>query len=92
MRRILMVLTVALLMAAMMVGTALPAVAFDPCEEDPLSCPPLPPPLPTSTEQCKNGGWQNFQGRFKNEGDCMSFVTTGGKNQPANPPIIIGPE
>jgi hypothetical protein len=38
--------------------------------------------LPTSTSQCKNGGWQNF-GVFKNQGDCVSFVATGGKNQPA---------
>jgi hypothetical protein len=36
--------------------------------------------LPTSKEQCKNGGWQNY-GVFKNQGDCVSFVTTGGKNQ-----------
>jgi len=37
--------------------------------------------LPTSTDQCKNGGWQNFAG-FKNQGDCVSFVATGGKNTP----------
>ena len=37
--------------------------------------------LPTSTDQCKNGGWQNFAG-FKNQGDCVSFVATGGKNPP----------
>jgi hypothetical protein len=35
-------------------------------------------PLPTSNEQCKNGGWRNFPG-FKNQGDCVSFVATGGK-------------
>ena len=40
------------------------------------------PPLPTSKEQCKNGGWRNFPG-FKNQGDCVSFVATGGKNPPA---------
>jgi hypothetical protein len=39
-------------------------------------------PLPTSKDQCKNGGWRNFPG-FKNQGDCVSFVATGGKNQPA---------
>jgi hypothetical protein len=39
------------------------------------------PPLPTSKEQCKNGGWRNF-GVFKNQGDCVSFVATGGKNPP----------
>jgi hypothetical protein len=39
-------------------------------------------PLPTSKEQCKTGGWQAF-GVFKNQGDCVSFVATGGRNQPA---------
>jgi hypothetical protein len=40
------------------------------------------PPSPTSTEQCKNGGWRTF-GVFKNQGDCVSFVATGGKYPPA---------
>ena len=40
------------------------------------------PPLPTSKDQCKNGGWRDF-GVFKNQGDCVSFVATGGKNPPA---------
>jgi hypothetical protein len=38
-------------------------------------------PLPTSKDQCKNGGWRDF-GVFKNQGDCVSFVATGGKNPP----------
>ena len=38
-------------------------------------------PFPTSKDQCKNNGWRNFPG-FKNEGDCVSFVATGGKKQP----------
>jgi hypothetical protein len=42
----------------------------------------LIPALPTSTDDCKNGGWQVY-GVFKNQGDCVSFVATGGKNQPA---------
>jgi hypothetical protein len=42
------------------------------------------PPLPTTKEECKNGGWRNF-GVFKNQGDCVSFVATGGKNPPAGP-------
>ena len=33
------------------------------------------------SEQCKNGGWQTF-GVFKNQGDCVSYVATGGKNPP----------
>ena len=40
--------------------------------------------LPTSTQECKNGGWRNFPG-FKNQGHCVSFVATGGKNPPAGP-------
>jgi hypothetical protein len=43
------------------------------------------PPLPTSKDQCKNGGWRSY-GVFKNQGDCVSFVATGGKNPPANNP------
>lgn len=40
-----------------------------------------PAALPTRTDQCKAGGWQQY-GLFKNQGDCVSFVATGGKNQP----------
>ncbi len=42
------------------------------------------PQLPTSKAQCKHGGWRSF-GVFKNQGDCVSFVATGGKNPPAGP-------
>ena len=38
---------------------------------------------PSSKEECKNGGWQTFTGQaFSNQGDCVSFVATGGKNPP----------
>jgi len=38
---------------------------------------------PTNIDQCKNGGWQNFFApSFKNQGDCVSFVATHGKNPP----------
>jgi hypothetical protein len=37
--------------------------------------------FPTDKGQCKDGGWQAF-GVFKNQGDCVSFVATGGKNPP----------
>jgi uncharacterized membrane protein len=43
---------------------------------------PLPGTMPTSKDQCKKGGWQTF-GVFKNQGDCVSWVATGGKNPPA---------
>jgi hypothetical protein len=39
-------------------------------------------PFPTSKEQCKNGGWRTFRG-FKNQGDCVRFVATGGTIPPA---------
>ena len=42
-------------------------------------------PLPISKDQCKNGGWKTY-GVFKNQGDCVSFVATKGKNQPTNGP------
>lgn len=41
------------------------------------------PILPTSAHQCKKGGWQDFEGVFRNQGDCVSYVATGGKNRPA---------
>ncbi len=34
---------------------------------------------PTTISQCQQGGWRNFP-QFKNQGDCVSFVATGGKN------------
>jgi hypothetical protein len=42
--------------------------------------------LPNTKEDCKNGGWQGFFGVFKNQGDCVSFVATGGRNPPAGSP------
>jgi hypothetical protein len=46
------------------------------------------PSLPTSKEQCKKGGWQDFQG-VKNQGDCVAIVATGGRNRPAGwPPSL----
>jgi hypothetical protein len=40
---------------------------------------------PTSRDDCKNGHWRNFPG-FTNQGDCVSFVATKGKNPPADSP------
>jgi Bacterial pre-peptidase C-terminal domain len=40
--------------------------------------------LPVTKEECRSGGWRNF-GVFRNQGDCVSFVATGGKNPPAGP-------
>src|SRR5581483_8089227 len=45
------------------------------------------PTSPQSKNDCKNGGWQNLMGSngqpFKNQGDCVSYNATGGKNLPA---------
>jgi hypothetical protein len=41
--------------------------------------------LPNDKDECRNGGWQTFE-VFKNQGDCVSFVATGGKNPPAGGP------
>jgi hypothetical protein len=46
--------------------------------------------LPTSKDECKKDGWETFVNVntgvqiFKNQGDCVSFVATQGKNPPAN--------
>jgi hypothetical protein len=41
---------------------------------------------PLTADDCKKDGWKRFHidgVAFKNQGDCVSFVATGGKNQPA---------
>ena len=37
------------------------------------------PALPTSKEQCRNGGWRNFGNTFKNQGECVAFAQRGPK-------------
>ena len=40
-----------------------------------------------SAQSCKGGGWESFSadpGPFRNQGDCVSYFATGGKNT-ANP-------
>jgi hypothetical protein len=32
------------------------------------------PVLPSSKDQCKNGGWQSFGTAFDNQGDCVRYV------------------
>jgi len=45
---------------------------------------------PTSKDQCKKGGWMTLSddegNAFKNQGDCVSYVATDGKNSGAIPP------
>lgn len=40
-------------------------------------------PMPTDKDQCKKNGWKNYGTTFRNQGDCVSFVATKGKNQPS---------
>jgi hypothetical protein len=41
------------------------------------------PCRPQQKTQCKRGGWRDFAFLgFKNQGDCVSYVATGGRNQP----------
>lgn len=46
-----------------------------------------PVPFPVVRDDCKHGGWRllvDAQGRpFKNQGDCVSYVATGGRNTAA---------
>jgi hypothetical protein len=41
----------------------------------------LPGPRPETRDDCKNGGWERY-GVFRNQGDCVSWVATHGKNEP----------
>ena len=45
--------------------------------------------VPASKDQCKNNSWKNLSDAngnlFKNQGDCVSFVATKGRNLPTNP-------
>lgn len=43
------------------------------------------PPLPASKDGCKDGRWRTH-GVFRNQGDCVSFVATGGSNRGTTPP------
>jgi hypothetical protein len=48
---------------------------------------PPAPTSPTDKNQCKNGGWKSLVDdlghSFKNQGDCVSYVATRGKNKGA---------
>lgn len=46
---------------------------------------PPPPTLPTTIDECKHDGWRNYGDVFKNQGDCVSFVVTDGRNAPDGP-------
>jgi hypothetical protein len=37
------------------------------------------PALPTSRNECKNGGWRDYGSTFANQGQCVAFVERGPK-------------
>jgi hypothetical protein len=43
----------------------------------------IPPPMTSTKDDCKNGGWETY-GVFKNQGDCVSWIATGGRTPPAD--------
>lgn len=52
--------------------TPTPIVSFTPT--------PIVGEAPTSLDQCKNDGWRRFTNpRFKNQGDCVSYVASEGR-------------
>jgi hypothetical protein len=52
----------------------------------PVDAAPVAAGVPTDKEQCKNGGWDKFEGLFKNQGDCVSFTNDlGGGGLPVDP-------
>lgn len=67
-------------------NTLVNSTPFDYEEEDTdPEEPPTPVNVPPSKDQCKKGGWENYTDNlgtpFKNQGDCVSYVATGGKNK-----------
>jgi hypothetical protein len=51
---------------------------------------PPPPTIPTTADRCKHRGWRGLTDNngtpFKNQGDCVSFVATDGRNAASAPP------
>lgn len=49
---------------------------------------PPPPPQPVTKDDCKKGGWMSLHDDtgtpFVNQGDCVSYVATEGKNKAGN--------
>ena len=35
---------------------------------------------PATQAECAGGGWKNYGASFKNQGDCVAFVKTNGRN------------
>jgi hypothetical protein len=63
--------------------TVQPQGAFDLNESAHLVTVVGQPAPPTSKGQCEHARWKSFGSMFKNQGDCVSYVATGGKNPPS---------
>lgn len=67
-------------------GTAVPANAGKGYLIDNLTLMtgPIPLAIPTAKDQCLNNGWKSYvdaqNHSFKNQGDCVSYISTKGKN------------
>ena len=72
-------------LASILSGAAAAAALILPSVASAVIVMPPPPELPVSASECKHGGWKSFGDLFKNQGDCVSFVATGGKNEPSGP-------
>jgi hypothetical protein len=68
------------------VGTPAAATVTIADNDGPATPPVTNPPgdRPADKDECKDGAWKSF-GVFKNQGDCVSWFATGGKNPPATP-------
>jgi hypothetical protein len=40
-------------------------------------------PMPTKKDECLNDGYKRYGTTFRNQGDCVSYIATRGKNLPA---------
>lgn len=69
---------------ALTVGTAAGSTTYDfevVVDDDGDGIPDTAPPA--SKDDCKKGGWSSFNNpTFKNQGDCVSYVASGGKKGP----------
>ena len=60
--------------------TATPGTSVTPTVTPMVTGTPAAGGTPTTVDQCKDGGWRTFTSpRFKNQGDCVSFVASQGR-------------
>jgi hypothetical protein len=75
-------------LAVVGLGVLISVIAFAPIalsRPGPINVAALTIPGLDDADDCKAGSWQDFGGIFKNQGDCVSYVVTGGRNLPSGP-------